>query len=130
MVEGKIGKTDSQIAEHFNQPDFTVYTLLHEMQDQGHIELIEIGSVSKHWACQVRQVFPKGLEFHRTGSYRRDEIKKWWREAPKNYWVIGAIFSLLSTNAALVCNLVKKEKKDSANTEVKEATRVDTLIPK
>jgi hypothetical protein len=110
LVKDECHADNESIANHLGQKDYTVYTLLKEMEKEGHIELVNKTSVTPSMSCLVKRIRPEGKHFFDTKTYRRQAIKQWWIDAPKNFWVIGAFLGLLSTNAALILSLVPKDK--------------------
>ena len=123
-------KADNEsIGKHLSIPAFTAYTLLKEMKSAGHVETIETASKNVIAACIVRQVYPQGEHFYNKTSYRKQAIKDWWRNAPKNYWMIGTVFALISTNAALIVELLSKGKSAGQQSEQPKVDSIESTKP-
>jgi hypothetical protein len=119
-----------QIAKHINQNPSTIYVLLKEMHEAEHIEVLNTSTPDHYHTCMVRTVYPKGEFFYNTTSYRKQAIKKWWIDAPKNYWMIGTVFALLTSNIALIRGLLSNESDRKAGIEQtpSQLNKKDTTI--
>lgn len=131
LINSKNGVHTDAIAAYLSIDSFTVATYLEEMAEMGHIEILEAASKGYFMrSYSVRQIYPKGYHFAKYKTYKQESIKKWWREAPKNYWVIGTLFGLITTNTALVTKLISKE--DTVNTQkgqiIQPVVRQDTTL--
>lgn len=133
LINKECKTTDFEIGKYLNVPAVVVYTLMKEMETDGHIETIQTTSInSSTKECMCRFVLPEGHDFYLRTSYRWQSIKNWWREAPRNYWMIGTLFALLTSNAALITKLLSKEKQDTKQPVPPEASSsrsVPTTLP-
>jgi predicted transcriptional regulator len=118
----------NDIAKSLNIPHYTILTLVDEIETDGYVGRMPIEDIGG----SVLYITSKGSHFIDSTSYRRESIKKWWQEAPKNFWVIGAILGLLSTNAALIVELTSKDKSETEQKRTQESTaaKQDTLYLK
>jgi hypothetical protein len=83
---------NNEIGIYLNIPNYTVYTLLIEMAERGHIEVIDktsIGTTMK--SCMVRQIYPQAYHFHKHHRYWNEEFWKKVERAPKRYWALLSV---------------------------------------
>jgi hypothetical protein len=80
-----------------NIPEYTIYTLLKEMESEGYIETINTTTktTGQSATCKVRRVYPQANHLYNTSSFVKKERSKTIQEIPKRYWYLVALFSYI-----------------------------------
>jgi predicted transcriptional regulator len=94
-----VDKLDSckKISDKIKVPRYTVYTLMQEMHKDGHIEALHTTTIDSHDGdtC-VGIVKNEGRHFYYTTSYAKEARKVWLQDVPKKYWLITALFAVIT----------------------------------
>jgi ribosomal protein S8 len=110
--------------------DWEKQDALIDLEKEGYIKTIETTSTGtgngRHYRFET--FYPKAKAFvEKDKRFRREERRQWWRDFPKNYWVVGVILATLISQWKPIYDLWQKPDKSQIELTLKPGIKSDTI---